>query len=165
MRTDSRIYRCLSICMIWLLATSMSSNADTLLSITINDNDDARITLTDEDLLALPQVTIETSTPWDEEAITFSGPTLKALLTQNNIFEGELNLYALNRYQIQIPWEYIEDTSPIIANRMNGSPFSRRERGPLWIIFPFDADERYQSYEVSAMSIWQLISMEIDTKP
>ena len=151
--------------MIWLLATSMSSNADTLLSITINVNDDARITLTDEDLLALPQVTIETSTPWDKEAITFSGPTLKALLTQNNIFEGELNLYASNRYQIQIPWEYIEDTSPIIANRMNGSPFSRRERGPLWLIFPFDSDDRYRGYEVSAMSIWQLISIEIDTKP
>ena len=164
MRTNSRIYRCLSICMVWLWATSMSSNADTLLSITISDNDDASINLTDEDLLALPQMTIETSTPWDEKAITFSGPTLKALLTQNNIFEGELNLYASNRYQIQIPWEYIEDTSPIIANRMNGSPFSRRERGPLWIIFPFDSDARYQTYEVSAMSIWQLISIEIDTK-
>ena len=153
----------LSIYVTWLLSTSISANADTLLSITINDH--ARITLTEEDLLALPQVTIETSTPWDEEEITFSGPTLKALLTRYNITEGELNLYASNRYQIQVPWDYIEDTTPIIANRMNGSPFSRRQRGPLWLIFPFDSDDRYQSYEVSAMSIWQLISMEIDTKP
>lgn len=161
MRKNSRIFMYLIIYVTWLL--SISANADTLLSITINDH--ARITVTDEDLLDLPQVTIETSTPWDEEVITFSGPTLKALLTRYNITEGELNLYASNRYQIQIPWDYIEDTSPIIANRMNGSPFSRRQRGPLWLIFPFDSDDRYRSYEVSAMSIWQLISMEIDTKP
>lgn len=163
MRKNSRTFMYLSIYVTWLLSTSISANADTLLSITINDH--ARITLTEEDLLALPQVTIETSTPWDEEEITFSGPTLKALLTRYNITEGELNLYASNRYQIQVPWDYIEDSSPIIANRMNGSPFSRRQRGPLWLIFPFDSDDRYRSYEVSAMSIWQLISMEIDTKP
>ena len=163
MRKNSRTFMYLSIYVTWLLSTSISANADTLLSITINDH--ARITLTEEDLLALPQVTIETSTPWDEEVITFSGPTLKALLTRYNITEGELNLYASNRYQIQVPWDYIEDTTPIIANRMNGSPFSRRQRGPLWLIFPFDSDDRYRSYEVSAMSIWQLISMEIDTKP
>lgn len=163
MRKNSRTFMYLSIYVTWLLSTSISANADTLLSITINDH--ARITLTEEDLLALPQVTIETSTPWDEEVITFSGPTLKALLTRYNITEGELNLYASNRYQIQIPWDYIEDTSPIIANRMNGGPFSRRQRGPLWLIFPFDSDDRYRSYEVSAMSIWQLISIEIDTKP
>ena len=163
MRKNSRTFMYLSIYVTWLLSTSISANADTLLSITINDH--ARITLTEEDLLALPQVTIETSTPWDEEEITFSGPTLKALLTRYNITEGELNLYASNRYQIQVPWDYIEDTTPIIANRMNGNPFSRRQRGPLWLIFPFDSDDRYRSYEVSAMSIWQLISIEIDTKP
>ena len=163
MRKNSRTFMYLSIYVTWLLSTSISANADTMLSITINDH--ARITLTEEDLLALPQVTIETSTPWDEEEITFSGPTLKALLTRYNITEGELNLYASNRYQIQVPWDYIEDTTPIIANRMNGNPFSRRQRGPLWLIFPFDSDDRYRSYEVSAMSIWQLISIEIDTKP
>ena len=161
MRKNSRIFMYLIIYVTWLL--SISANADTLLSITNNDH--ARITVTEEDLLDLPQVTIETSTPWDEEVITFSGPTLKALLTRYNITEGELNLYASNRYQIQVPWDYIEDTTPIIANRMNGNPFSRRQRGPLWLIFPFDSDDRYRSYEVSAMSIWQLISIEIDTKP
>ena len=84
------------------------------------------------------------------------------MLTQHNISSGEVKLTAVNRYEIVIPWPHIEKSVPIIANRMNDEPYPVREKGPLWLIFPFDDDSRYRTYEISAMSIWQLIRIEVN---
>jgi hypothetical protein len=43
---------------------------------------------------------------------------------------------------------------------MNGAPLSRREKGPYWLVYPYDSDPIFQSETVYTRSIWQLVSIE-----
>ncbi|MGB1266126.1 MAG: oxidoreductase, partial [Nereida ignava] len=45
---------------------------------------------------------------------------------------------------------------PIIAYKQNGSEMSRRRKGPLWIVYPYDDKKSYQTETVYSRSIWQL---------
>lgn len=51
-------------------------------------------------LNALPQVSFETSTIWTEGTISFSGPSLRSLIDQAEITDGQLSLTAINDYAI-----------------------------------------------------------------
>ena len=161
MRSLARLKICLAAAYVLVIGTSSSAEEKYLLSIDNSKQSEYPVRLTDADLLALPQISFTTSTPWTETPLTFSGPTLSSVLQHYNITDGQLNLVALNRYEIEVPWDYVEKSSPIIANRINGEAFTVREKGPLWVVFPFDSDERYTSFLVHSMSVWQLIRIEI----
>ena len=161
MRSLARLKICLAAACVLVLGTSSSAEEQYLLRIVNSKQSEHPVRLTDADLLALPQISFTTSTPWTETALTFSGPTLSSVLQYYNITDGQLNLVAVNRYEIEVPWDYVEKSSPIIANRINGEAFTVREKGPLWVVFPFDSDERYTSFLVHSMSVWQLIKIEI----
>jgi len=45
---------------------------------------------------------------------------------------------------------------------MDGEPIGRREKGPYWLVFPYDSEAKYQSEDVYSQSIWQLVSIELD---
>jgi hypothetical protein len=63
---------------------------------------------------------------------------------------------ALNGYAVEIPVADLDDKAPIVAYFINGESFSRRDKGPLWVVFPYDSDEKYKSEVNYAYSIWQL---------
>lgn len=123
--------------------------------------DNAPVTLSDADLLALPQVEFVTSTIWTEGELTFSGPPLNKLLETLGVENADLELTAINNYKVRIPREAIETDVPIIANRIDGEKFGVRQKGPLWVVFPYDEAERYRSETVFAYSIWQLTSIRV----
>jgi hypothetical protein len=116
----------------------------------------------DEQLSALPQISFTTSTLWTEGDIEFSGPALHSVLNAANLSSGTeaIRLTALNDYSVTMERSLIEPMTPIVANRMNGSPFSVRDKGPLWVMFPFDQDIRFRSESYFALSIWQLSRIE-----
>ena len=93
-------------------------------------------TFTDADLLALPQVSFETATNWTEGNLTFSGPSLASVLEAAGAGDGDLTLAAINDYVVSMPRAVVEAGAPIVANRIDGAPLSRRDKGPLWIVFP-----------------------------
>lgn len=119
------------------------------------------LTLTDADLMALPQVEFTTTTIWTQGSIRFSGPSLASVLESVGVASGAINMFAINDYKVEIPLDHIEPNAPIIANRMNGSPFRIRDNGPLWVVFPYDSDDRYQSETIYAFSIWQLTQIRV----
>lgn len=138
------------------IALPTLASAEDILSIT---NGDVTVELTKADVAKLEQTAFETTTIWTEGKIEFSGPTLKSILELANITEGVVSLTAINDYTIEIPVADITEEAPIVANLMNGEPFNRREKGPYWVVYPFDADKKYQQEEVYALSIWQLSSI------
>lgn len=119
------------------------------------------VTFTDAELMALPQQSFETETIWTEGVVTFSGPSLKAVIAQAAMSPGDVELYAINDYNVVLPAGKIEDGAPIIANRINGAPFSVRDKGPLWIVFPYDGESRYNTEEYFALSVWQLNRLNV----
>ena len=52
-------------------------------------------------------------------------------------------------------------TAPLVAYEMDGETMSRRQKGPLWIVYPFDSDADFRSEVIYSRSIWQLDRLEI----
>ena len=75
--------------------------------------------------------------------------------------EGTLKATAINDYAVEIPVEDAVEGGPIIAFMRNGAPMSVRDKGPLWIVYPYDSDPAYQTEVIYSRSIWQLDRIEV----
>ena len=129
-------------------------------SLQVSAQGETSVSLTLAELDNLDQVSITTTTIWTEGEITFTGPALSSVLEAAEIKASHLALTALNDYAIEMPAPDIGADYPIIATRMDGKPMSVRDKGPVWIVFPYDSDDAFQSEEVFAQSIWQLDRIE-----
>jgi hypothetical protein len=107
-------------------------------------------------LQALPKTSFTTATMWTEGPQAFDGVLLKDILDINGIDKGTISAKAINDYAIDIPVSDAVVGGPIIAYALNGTPMSVREKGPLWIVYPYDQNSEYQSEVVFSRSIWQL---------
>lgn len=116
----------------------------------------------DLDLLkSFGEVTFTTTTPWTEGEQRFTGVPLEALLRAIGVTEGTLTAKAINEYAVEIPVADAVAGGPIIAYMLNGNPMSVREKGPLWVVYPYDLNEDYQAEVIYSRSIWQLTSIDV----
>ena len=112
-------------------------------------------------LRKLGGTTIKTSTRWTAGQQTFVGVELSKLLGFLGIKRGTLRASAINDYSVDIPVSDAVEGGPIIAYSLNGMTMSIREKGPLWIIYPYDSKEEYQTEKVYSRSIWQLERIKV----
>lgn len=105
---------------------------------------------------AMPATRFETSTVWTEGVIEFTGVSLRTFLSASGVERGVLKAAAINDYAVEVPVSDAVDGGPIIAYAMNGEPMSVRDKGPLWIVYPYDSDPKYQTETHYSRSIWQL---------
>ena len=117
------------------------------------------------DLDALTQHRFTTSTIWTTGEIEFSGPALSDVLASSGLGTEGLRLRAANDYSITLNPAMLEAAAPIIATRINGKLFTLRERGPLWLVFPYDAHARFRTEQVFAASIWQMTDIHTGGTP
>lgn len=146
-----------------VLATSIGCFADEHPILTVCTDMDC----TEETTFDLPalenmeQAGFVTSTIWTDGDIEFQGVPLRALLEQTQITSGTLELIASNDYFVEIPVDEAISDSALIAYRMNGELMSPREKGPLWLVFPFDSDAKFQSETYYSKSIWQINRIKV----
>lgn len=112
-------------------------------------------------LQALPVTTFETSTIWTEGVSTFTGVALSDLMARFSSQGTRLRATALNDYAIEIPIGDAVSDGPILAYFRDGAAMNVRDKGPLWIVYPYDADPAYRTEVVYSRSIWQLRTLEI----
>lgn len=112
-------------------------------------------------LAALGSTTIETTTIWTEGLQTFEGVELATLLETLGVTEGVIKAIALNDYSVEIPVDVAVTGGPILAYKRNGELMPVRDKGPLWVIFPYDSSARYRTEVTYSQSIWQLAKLEI----
>ncbi|MBU9699176.1 molybdopterin-dependent oxidoreductase [Rhodobacteraceae bacterium HSP-20] len=112
-------------------------------------------------LQAMPSSEFSTSTTWTDGTKAFKGVPLKTLLDSLGAKGSKVIATALNNYSVEIPMEAIRDGVPIMAYTIDGAEFSRRDKGPLWIVFPYDSSAEYQTELVYGWSIWQLASLTV----
>ncbi len=119
-----------------------------------NDGDTAQF---DIDMLrSLGETSFTTSTPWTDGPQTFTGVSLKALLQALELESGTLSATAINDYAVDIPVSDAVENGPIVAFLRNGETMSVRDKGPLWIVYPYDSREEYRAEVIFSRSIWQL---------
>lgn len=109
-----------------------------------------------EMLKALPVTSFRTSTIWTQGEIEFSGVALVDLLEAVQAHGEVIHAIALNDYAIDIPVSDAVEGGPIIAYAMNGEAMSVRDKGPLWIVYPYDSSSEFRTETIYARSIWQL---------
>lgn len=113
-------------------------------------------------LEAMPQISFRTSTIWTEGETEFTGVSLLGLLRDCGITDGAFRAIALNDYAVEIPVDELLDEAPIIAHLMDGEPFSRRGKGPLWIVYPYDSSPEFRSETAYGRSVWQLTRLSAE---
>jgi len=111
-------------------------------------------------LQMLPETTFETTTIWTDGVQAFEGISLADLMSHVGARQGEILAVALNDYAVKIPTSDAVKGGAIIAYRRGGAEMSIRDRGPLWVVYPFDGNEKYKSEEYYSRSIWQLDRIE-----
>eukprot|EP01037_Dinobryon_pediforme_P014826 gene14826-14961_t len=119
-------------------------------------NSDADVVLDLAMLKALPVISFKTHTTWTPGENTFTGVPLKALLEYVGAKGKMLHAVALNDYAVDIPVSDAVVDGPIVAYEFNGQKMSIRDKGPLWIVYPFDSKGTYQTEQIYTRSIWQL---------
>jgi hypothetical protein len=108
----------------------------------------------------LPQRSFTTATPWYPEPKTFTGPLLRDVLAAAGAKGALLRAVALNEYKTDIPAEDADRHDMIVARLLDGKPMPIREKGPLFIVYPFDSSAELRSARFYGRSAWQLRSLE-----
>lgn len=137
---------------------------DVLLTVTgeiMHTNGDGVARFDAEMLKALGEETVTTSTIWTDGVQEFLGTPLKALIAALGVTEGKIVASAINAYSVEIPLTDAIEGGALVAHMRNGEAMNIRDKGPLWVIYPYDNNPEYQTAVVYSRSIWQLESMEI----
>lgn len=124
-----------------------------------NSGDTAQFDLAMLDALA--QRVTTTETPWYDAAQTFSGPLGSALLEAVGAQGTTVTVTALNDYSADIPIEDFLDHAVILATRLDDKPLSVRDKGPLFVIYPFDEEPDLYNEVYFGRSVWQITAITI----
>lgn len=123
--------------------------------------------LTEDAILALPQVILKTHTVWTEGLQTFEGPLARDVLGAAGVNAESLvgktaTLHASNDYTIEIPAEDFILYDVIIAKKMNGISMTLRDKGPYWVIYPRDEVGELTDSRFDHRWVWQLAKIKVE---
>ncbi len=142
-------------------ATAASHEEEVVLTVTGTTAAEGPVAYDRAALADLGSETVTTTTIWTEGPQVFTGVPLHILLDSLGVTEGTLLASAINDYTVEIPVTDAVPGGPIVAYALDGEPMSVRDKGPLWIIYPYDTNPEYQSEVIYARSIWQLDRIEV----
>lgn len=148
--------RSLLVAMLALIASIGSVSASEGEVVLTLKNADQVHEFTVEDLRRIGEREIVTTTIWSEGEQSFVGVSLDRLLAETGVEGQTLEAAAVNDYAVEIPTSDAQPGGPIIAYMRNGNLMSLRDKGPLWVIYPYDSDVAFRTEEVYSRSIWQL---------
>lgn len=123
---------------------------------------DARqVTVDLSDSAALPRSGFRTSTIWTGGAERYAGVRLHDLLDWLGVDDGRLTLWAANGYMAEIPVSEVRPGGALLAFERDGARMSLRDKGPVWLLYPFDSAPRFRTEMHYARSVWHLDRIEI----
>ncbi|MEC9345820.1 MAG: hypothetical protein VYB54_06310 [Pseudomonadota bacterium] len=111
-------------------------------------------------LRTLPVTGIRTATPWDKGVHHFEGVSGADLVRALGASGTEFHVVALNNYEAVIPFSDFARYGVIFAYLKDGAPMSVRDKGPIFVVYPFDSDPALNREDILARSVWQVKSLE-----
>ena len=109
----------------------------------------------------LGMTTIETATPWYTGKTRFEGVLMSRLLDEVEAYGDKLTAFALNDYTTEIPVADFRRFPVILALKRDGEYMPVRDKGPLFIVYPFDSDPELKSQKFYSRSAWQVARLNI----
>lgn len=160
----------LGIIILWLVSLRGWSQEPVILTISGNIELEGRsyeqVDYTLSQLQRFPQREIITAHPWSEQARTYHGPDLRTLLKTLFAHARIKTLYleALNGFSVAVDWQQVAPYQPVLAWSENGHRMSRRDKGPLWLMLPYDQASGLQQAEFLHYMAWQLRYIKVRTE-
>lgn len=117
----------------------------------------------DRDMLeAVGLVTVETHSPWYDGLTRFEGVPLKKLMEYVGAKGTVVTAVALNDYVSTLPMSDIEKFNVILAMKRDGNYMEVREKGPLFVIYPYDTAAELQTQTYYTRSAWQVAKLIVE---
>ena len=113
-------------------------------------------------LEALGVDTVQTSTTWTKGVKTFRGVLGRKILRAVGVTGKHLKAHAINDYFVAIPISDLEMYDVLFATSMDGVDFTRRDKGPIWVIYPRDAHAELRNAKADSKFIWQLVRIVVE---
>jgi hypothetical protein len=112
-------------------------------------------------LEALGTVSIETTTPWYQGPQRFEGVSLAKLMSYIGAKGEHVVAIALNDYVTEIPISDFAEYGPILAMKRNGEYMPVRDKGPLFIMYPFDSKLELKKQIYYSRCAWQVARLVV----
>ena len=109
----------------------------------------------------LPQTSATIPTPWYTLPRKFTGPLLRDVLAAAGQRGNLVRAVALNDYRVDIPFDDIQRYDVLLARLLDDKPMAVRDRGPLFIIYPFHQHPILRTPLYFSRCAWQLKAIEV----
>ena len=116
----------------------------------------------DRDMLnALGRAELRTTHSWADTATHFEGVRAAALLDAVGAQGTRIRAEAINHYAIELNVAELRRYPVLLALSADGTELRRRDRGPIWIVYPRDDYPELRPEKQNYKWIWQLRSLDI----
>ncbi|MHB2169287.1 putative pterin-binding protein [Alsobacter sp. R-9] len=126
-----------------------------------NTNDGDRAVFDRAMLERLGLARLRTTTPWTDGVVEFEGVPVKALLDAVGIKGRRLKAMAINDYSVELDATEFDRIPALLAMRMNGVQLRVRDKGPIWIVYPYEELPSFREEANNHKWIWQLKSIVV----
>lgn len=109
----------------------------------------------------LGMVSFETNTPWYSGPMKFEGVLMTELMKKVGATGTKLTAVALNDYTTEIPMSDFAQYQPILAIKRNGEYMPVKDKGPLFIVYPYDKNPELKSQKFYSRSAWQVARLTV----
>ena len=113
-------------------------------------------------LEALGTESFETTTPWYNGPVKFEGVRMQKLMQAVGASGKVVTAVALNDYTTDIPIADFEHYGVLLAMKRDGNDMPVRDKGPLFIVYPYDSKPELKSQKFYSRSAWQVSKLEVD---
>ena len=103
----------------------------------------------------------ETMTPWYPSPVRFDGIRMDRLLEVLGASGDRVLAYALNDYVTELPVSDFATYGVLLALKRNGEYMPVRDKGPLFIVYPFDSRPELKHQRFYSRSAWQLARLDV----
>ena len=104
---------------------------------------------------------LTTWTPWTEGEVEFEGVWARRLMEAVGARGTEVEARALNDYVEVIPIDDFHRYDVLLAVRMNGQLMRTRDKGPIWIVYPWSGNPELDDFLMREKSVWQLNALHV----
>jgi hypothetical protein len=124
-----------------------------------NDGDAARFDRAMLESLGLRSFT--TVTPWYDGPVTFEGIPMAQLMQRVGAQGETVQAIALNDYSTEIPMADFATWGVLLALKRDGNYLTVRDKGPLFIVYPYDTNAELRAPRYYGRSAWQVARLVI----
>ena len=120
--------------------------------------------LAEFDRVMLEQLGIDrlvTWTPWTKGETVFDGVLARRLMEAVGARGSEVLAEALNDFRSVIPIADFDRYDVLLAMTMNGERLRVRNKGPIWIVYPWSGHPELDDFATREKSVWQLRTLQV----